>query len=153
MEELEACDNAEGRKLTKAEIERKLEVCKERKERYEGYRNSLEETGESQISLTDEDARLMKQNEGFCVGYNTKTAVDAESHLIAGYNVTNSPTVHGQITDLATEVKEEYEVEILETTADKGYESVIDHANALASGIVPNVIQRNGGSEEEVQRS
>ncbi|WP_418815049.1 hypothetical protein, partial [Phascolarctobacterium faecium] len=26
----------------------------------------------------------MKANEGFCVGYNVQTAVDAESHMIAG---------------------------------------------------------------------
>ena len=150
MEELDACDNKENRKLTKEELEHKLEVCQERKERYEGYRDTLERTGESQISLTDRDARLMKQNEGFCVGYNTQTAVDAESHLIAGYKVTNSPTDHGQITALATEVKKEYDVDVLETTADKGYECQTDHTDALASGIVPNVIQRNGGSEEEV---
>jgi len=150
MEELDAYDHEEGRKLSKEELQYKLEVCKERKQRYEGYRDTLEETGESQISLTDSDARLMKQNEGFCVGFNTQTAVDAESHLIAGFKVTNSPTDHGQITDIATEVKKDYDVEVLETTADKGYEDPIDHANALASGIIPNVIQRDSSSEEEV---
>ena len=150
MEELDALDDEEGRKLSKDEIQRKLDVCKERKERYEGYRDKLEQTGESQISLTDEDARLMKQNEGFCVGYNTQTAVDAESHLIAGYKVTNSPTDHGQITSLASEVKQDFDVDILESTADKGYACPEDHAAALASGIVPNVIQRDGGSTEQV---
>ena len=40
---------------------------------------------------------------------------------------------------------------VLETTADKGYESPEDHAEALASGIVPNVIQRDGGDTEQVQ--
>lgn len=150
MEELDAYDHDEGRKLTKDELQHKLEVCKERKQRYEGYRDTLEETGQSQVSLTDMDARLMKQNEGFCVGYNTQTAVDAESHLIAGFKVTNCPTDHGQLTDLATQVKKDFDVEVLETTADKGYEDPIDHANALASGIVPNVIQRDSSSEEEV---
>lgn len=150
MEELDAFDHEEGRKLSKDELQHKLDVCKERKARYEGYRDKLEETGESQVSLTDEDARLMKQNEGFCVGYNTQTAVDAESHLIAGYKVTNAPTDHGQITDVASEVRKDFGVDILESTADKGYECPEDHANALASGIVPNVIQRDGSSTEEV---
>ena len=58
MEELDVYDQEEGRKLSKDEIQRKLDVCKERKERYEGYRNQLEESGESQISLTDTDSRL-----------------------------------------------------------------------------------------------
>ena len=52
---------------------------------------------------------------------------------------------------MAGDVKQEYGVDILEATADKGYESPEDHANALASGIVPNVIQRNGGCTEEVK--
>ena len=89
MEQLDAYDHEEGRKLSKDKIQRKLDVCKER---YEGYRDQLEESGESQILLTDSD--LMKANEGFCVGYNVQTAVDAESHIIAGFQVTNNPTDH-----------------------------------------------------------
>src|SRR5574344_339610 len=141
MAELDACDLDEGRKLSKDELQHKLDVCKERKEQYEQFRNQLEESGSSQLSLTDADARLMKANEGFCVGYNVQAAVDAESHIIAAVHVTNSPTDHGQLTSVASEVKSDYGVSILEATADKGYESPEDHAAALASGIVPNVIQ------------
>lgn len=151
MEELDAYDEADSRKLSKDELQHKLETCKKRKDLYESYRDKLENSGESQISLTDPDARLMKQNEGFGVCYNTQVAVDAESHLIAGFNVTNSPTDHGQLTEMASQVKEDYGNQILEATADKGYESPEDHAEALASGIVPNVIQRDGGCEERVE--
>ena len=151
LDELDTYDAEEGRKLSREELEHKLEVCRERKELYEGYREQLEQSGEKQISLTDKDARLMKANEGFCVGYNTQVAVDADSHMIAGFDVTNSPTDHGQLTSLAGEVKQDYEVPILESTADKGYECPEDHANALASGIVPNVIQRDGGCTEDVK--
>ena len=150
MEELDAYDAEEGRKLSREELEHKLEVCKERKELYEGYRRQLEQSGEKQISLTDPDAKLMKANEGFCVGYNPQVAVDAESHMIAGFQMTNNPTDHGQITNVAGDVKKEYGVDILETTSDKGYECPEDHANALASGIVPNVIQRDGSNTENV---
>ena len=151
MEELDACDHDDGRKLSKEELQHKLDVCKERKDLYEGYRDQLERNGESQISLTDPDSRLMKANEGFCVGYNVQTAVDAESHMIAGFQVTNKPTDHGQLTSVSSEVKADYDVPILELTADKGYVSPEDHANALANGIIPNVIQRDGGSTERVQ--
>ncbi|OXE61745.1 transposase [Bacteroides caecimuris] len=151
MEELDSCDREEGRKLSREELEHKLNVCKERKARYEAYRTTLEESNEKQISLTDPDARLMKANEGFCVGYNMQTAVDADSHMIAGFRVTNSPTDHGQITNVATDVKKDYGIDILETTADKGYECPEDHTDALASGIVPNVIRRDGGCTEQVE--
>jgi transposase len=151
MEELDALDEEEGRKLSKEDLEHKLDVCQKRKDVYEGYRDQLEQSGEKQISLTDPDARLMKANEGFCVGYNPQVAVDAESHLIAGFEMTNSPTDHGHITNLSSEVKQDFEVPVLETTADKGYECPEDHANALASGIVPNVIQRDGGCTESAK--
>lgn len=151
MEELDSYDKEEGRKLSREELKHKLNVCKERKERYEAYRNILEESNEKQISLTDPDAKLMKANEGFCVGYNVQTAVDANSHMIAGFQVTNSPTDHGQITSVATDVKKDYGVDILEATADKGYEGPEDHAGALASGIIPNVIQRDGSCTEQVE--
>ena len=151
MEELDAYDQEEGRKLSKEELQRKLDVCKERKGRYEGYRATLEKSGESQISLTDPDSRLMKGSEGFCVGYNVQTSVDAGSHMISGFQVTNCPTDHGQLTSVASEVKADYGVDILETTADKGYESPEDHADALANGIIPNVIRRDGGCAELVQ--
>ena len=45
----------------------------------------MEKSRASQLSLTDPEARLMKQNEVYGVCYNIQTAVDAESHLIAGF--------------------------------------------------------------------
>jgi transposase len=150
MEELETYDRQESRKLMKDELQHKLDTCKVRKKRYGEYRDLIESTGESQLSLTDPASRLMKQNEGFCVGYNKQTAVDAGSHMITAFHVTNSPTDHGQITEIATEVKKDCNVDTLEITADKGYECPEDHTGALASGIIPNVIQRDGSCTEKV---
>ena len=62
----------------------------------------------------------MKSNEGFCVGYNVQRAVDADSHMIAGFQITNNPTGHSQITSVATEVKNDYDVEILKPQRTKG---------------------------------
>ena len=151
LSELDAMDKEDSsRVLSREDLEHKLEVAKERKEKYEGYRSQIEESGEKQISLTDPDARLMKQNEGFGVCFNTQVAVDAGSHMIAGFKVTNNATDHGQITELATNVKEDFGCDILETTADKGYEEPDDMADALASGVVPNVILSEGGNTKNV---
>ena len=148
---LEDADN-EGseRKMSKEEIEAKLKTLQERKERYEGYLREMESTGQKQKSLTDPDAKLMKCNEGFCVGYNTQTAVEDGSHMVVGFKVTDSPTDHGQITELASEVKTDIGVDVIETVADKGYQSPEDMTNALENGIVPNVIQRDGETEVTV---
>ncbi|WP_307771336.1 hypothetical protein [uncultured Treponema sp.] len=69
----------------------------------------------------------MKTGGGFSVSYNTQTAVDTETHMIAGFNVTDSPTDHGQITQTAGEVKEDAEIVLgkeitLNSIADKGYQ-------------------------------
>lgn len=146
MKDLEVCDLEESRKLSKEEIERKLNAYKVRRDKYDNYRNQMQENGESQMSLTDPDARLMRQNEGFGVCYNIQTAIDAESHMIAGYQVTNKPTDHGQITKIASDVKAEYGIECLEVVADKGYECPPDEADALVAGVVPNVIPRSGSN-------
>jgi hypothetical protein len=50
----------------------------------------LEATGETQISLTDPDARSMKTRGSGIVGYNVQTAVDAKHHLIVEHEVTNT---------------------------------------------------------------
>ena len=60
----------------------------------------------------------MKFNDGFNVGYNVQTAVEADSHLIATYNVTTNPTDHGEISETLTEVKNDLEHEIVEVVAD-----------------------------------
>lgn len=143
---LEESDGEDVRKLSRREVEEKPAALQERKARYEGYLRQLEEGGESQMSLTDPDARLMKENNGFGVGYNVQTAVDADSHLIAGFVVTNHPTDHGLITEVAGEVKDDMGLETLETTVDKGYHDPGDMAAALENGVVPSVIQNGGAS-------
>lgn len=148
---LEQNDFNDERGLSKEEIEHKLEVCQERKERYKGYREQLEKSGESQMSLTDKDAKLMKFNDGFDVGYNVQTGVEAGSHLIATYNVTTNPTDHGEITETASDAKKELEMDIMESVEDKGYQDPVDMGNALAEGIVPNVIQRDGKDVADVE--
>lgn len=148
---LEEADNEDSdRNLTREEIEAKLKTLQERKERYEGYLREMESTGQKQKSLTDPDAKLMKCNEGFCVGYNTQTAVEDGSHMVVGFKVTDSPTDHGQITELASEVKTDVGVDVIEAVADKGYQSPEDMSKALENGVVPNVIQRDGETEVTV---
>jgi len=151
LTELEQNDFNDELGLSREEVEHKLEVCQERKSRYEGYREQLEKSGESQMSLTDKDAKLMKFNDGFDVGYNVQTGVEAGSHLIATYNVTTNPTDHGEIAETLSTPKEELGHDILESVADKGYQDPEDMGKALATGIVPNVIQRDGKDVADVE--
>ena len=85
----------------------------------------MEDNGLSQLSLTDADAKLMKNKNGFAVAYNVQTAVDSESHLIRDFQMTNQPTDHGLMESTAESVQRENETlgksSVIDATADKGY--------------------------------
>lgn len=110
------------------EIGKKLSVYRKRKEKYENMQKRMTDENLCQISLTDSESKLMKMNEGFGVCYNTQTAVDTGSHLIADFEVTDRATNHGQITKLAKKVKEDFRE--------------FQEAEALCEEIIPNVTPR-----------
>lgn len=130
-------------KLTKELIEEKLKEARERLEKYERYQKLMEESGQSQMSLTDADARLMKSKNGFAVAYNPQTAVDSNTHLIRDFQMTNQVTDHGLLHSTLEEVRKE-EDGIIETVADRGYESEEDMIKCLEEGIIPHVITDEG---------
>ena len=152
MDEKEDLDE-EIDSLTRESIESRLEEARERLARYEEYQKLMEETGASQLSLTDADARLMKKKNGFAVAYNPQTAVDSETHLIHDFQMTNQVTDHGLLASTLENIKAESPETVIETVADKGYENGKDMLNCLEQGIIPHVILDDGkdGYEFEVE--
>lgn len=130
-------------KLTKELVEEKVKEARERLAKYEGYQKLMEESGQSQMSLTDADAKLMKSKNGFAVAYNPQTAVDSETHLIRDFQMTNQVTDHGLMDSTLKEVREESEG-VIEAVADRGYESEEDMIKCLEDGIIPHVITNDG---------
>ena len=141
-------DNPEW--LTREVIEEKLQEARERLKKYEGYQRIMEENGQSQMSLTDADAKLMKSKNGFVVAYNPQAAVDSETHLIRDFQMTNQVTDHGLLDSTLEGVREESEG-IIETVADKGYESEEDMLKCLEDGIIPHVITDDGKDGYELE--
>ena len=105
MNQQEEVDEIQG-ELTRAELEAKLKEAQERLARYEGYQKLMEETGASQLSITDADKKLMKNKNGFAVAYNAQIVVDSETHLIRDFQMTNQVTDHGLLESTISEVKE-----------------------------------------------
>lgn len=56
MNKKEEADEVPG-ELTQEELETKLKEAQERLARYEGYQKLMEETGVSQLSITDADCK------------------------------------------------------------------------------------------------
>ena len=59
--------------------------------------NRLEESGETQLSLTDPDARLLVKNGQGIAGYNVQIAVDDKHNLIVASEVVNDSSDVGQL--------------------------------------------------------
>lgn len=150
MDEQEELEEA-PEKLTREVVETKLKEAQERLTRYESYQNLMEETGAYQLSLTDADARLMKNKNGFAVSYNPQTAVDSETHLIRDFRMTNQVTDHGMLSPTMEDIREESPEEILEVVADKGYENAGDMVKCLENGIIPHVIMNDGKDGYELE--
>ena len=137
--------------LSKEELENKLKEAEERLARYKQYQQMMEESGASQLSLTDADAKLMKNKNGFAVAFNPQTVVDSNTHLIRDFNMTNQVTDHGMIESTMAHIKEESPDSIVEAVADKGYENTDDMLACLENGIIPNVITDDGKDGYEIE--
>ena len=84
---------------------------------------TLRASPESQISLTDPDARSMAtsaKGSGF-VGYNAQSAVDTETHLIVTHDVINAGHDREQLSPMAKAAKTALGRDEMSVVADKGY--------------------------------
>jgi len=150
---LEALDRADeeeqdSEKPTAEELREKIEWLKRRKTEYAELQEEMDEGGESQVSLTDPDARSMKlgYSRGTEVAYNVQITVDAKHKLIVDHEVTNDCNDLKQLSSMALRAKEVLEVESLEIVADKGYYSKREIKNCIDEGIVPYIPETNSSS-------
>src|SRR5205807_2536125 len=126
LEELDQADNADTDPdepgPSAAELREKIKTLTERKAKYQKLYEGLKESGAKQVSLTDPDARSMVMHHGSTeVGYNVQTVVDEQHQLIVEHEVTNDPTDHAHLAEMARRAKETLAVEKLEVVADMGY--------------------------------
>ena len=143
LQELDEADEEEAdiENPTAEELREKIEKLKSRKGAYQELQQRLEESGESQISLTDPDARLMWRGAGSQpqVSYNVQISVDAKHKLIVDHEVTNACTDAEQLSPMAIRAKETLGVETLDVLADKGYYSSEQVATCSEAGVMPYI--------------
>jgi len=121
---------------TAEQIKEALKKLNERKEKYEGFLERLEDEGE--ISTVDPDSRLMKQNgdgRTLDVCYNVQTITDSKHNLIVDFEVTNQPDDKGNLENMSDRAMEVMEVETLTNLADKGYYDGEDIAACEEKGV------------------
>lgn len=125
LQDLAAADEQEGeeeeKKLSAEELQKKIEGIKEHLKKHKQLQQKLAESGESQISLTDPEARLMRMSKGTDVCYNLQTAVDSKHKLIVAVEVTNACADQGQLAQIAKAAKAALGVAELTVVGDGGY--------------------------------
>lgn len=131
------------------EERRALEAQKEAKE---GLLKTLEAAGETQVSRTDPDARLLRKRGQTTAGYNVQIVVDARHKLIVADEVVQDGNDLHQLHPMLSRAKAALGAERLEGEADKGYYNLAQIAQCEADGITAYVPepdsqarQRRGG--------
>jgi transposase len=156
LQELDENDAQEtdSEKLTTEELQEKIEWLKRRREVYDELQEEMDESGETQISLTDPDARSMRLGEsrGTQVGYNVQISVDAKHKLIIDHEVTNECNDKRQLSSMAIRAKEVLELETLEVLADGGYYRSQEIRDCVQEGIVPYLPRPNSSNNKAAGR-
>lgn len=124
-----------------ADLATKVAALTARQQAYQALLATLEETGATQVTLTDPESRRMKVKQGVDVCYNAQIAVDAAHHLIVSGAVTNEVTDVHQLSARAIEAKDVLGVEQLAVIADRGYHNGPEIARCVDAGITPAVPQ------------
>ena len=147
LDEMDANDaqEPEERKLSAEELKEKIRLLKERMKNYKGLQRRIEESDQSQISLTDPDARSMPVGGGRVtdVGYNVQVAVDPKHKLIVDHQVTNAVTDRGLLSTMAKRAKEALGVDQLDVLTDMGYYDGQQVKACLEAGITPYLPKPN----------
>jgi transposase len=93
------------------------------------------EKDKARVSTTDADARVMKMGDGgFRPAYNGQFAVDTETQIVVGVEVSNSGSDQGQLVPMLEQLEERYEVIPPESLVDGGFAGLKDIEQASEMG-------------------
>ena len=147
LDELDANDaqEPEERRLSTEQLKEKIKLLKERMKKYKGLQRLLDESDQSQISVTDPDSRSMPIGGGRVtdVGYNVQVAVDPKHKLIVDHEVTNAVTERSLLSRMALRAKAALGVDRLDVLTDMGYYDGLQVKTCLEAGITPYIPKPN----------
>ena len=138
MNEADA-DDAGGSAVAVPDLQDKITSLRKRKETVETHRQTLDDTGEAQLSLTDPDSRSMHSVTRVGVGYNVQIAVDTKHNLIAEQQVHSKVQDLGLLAETATAAQDNLAACEIDVVADRGYYKIEDIEACEAAGITPYV--------------
>ena len=137
MDEADAQDSGGAKSAT--DLAEKIESLRKRRVSLQAHKKALQQSGDTQLSLTDPDARAMEPGTRVAVGYNAQIAVDTKHNLIAEQQIHNKVSDLGLLTETASVARGNLKAECIAVVADKGYFKIEDIEACVAAGITPYV--------------
>lgn len=93
------------------------------------------EKGKARVSTTDAEARVMKMGDGgFRPAYNGQFAVDTETQIVVGVDVSNSGSDQGHLVPMLDQLQKRYETIPPESLVDGGFAGLKDIEKASELG-------------------
>lgn len=133
------------------DVAQKMAALMEKRAKVQADLARLEESGETQLSRTDPDARRLSKTGQVVAGYNVQIAVDDKHKLIVASEVVNDGNDTGQLYKMAKAAKDELGVKTLTALADTGYYNSNTLKDCEENGIVAYVPQAKRTSRLEAQ--
>jgi transposase len=136
--------------LKKDRLQEKISALRQQMQQLKGLEERMLASPEQQLSLSDPDARSMKNREGGIVGYNVQTAVDTKHHLIVAHEVITEGVERDQLSSMAEKAREATGSKELTVVADRGYfkgERILECEQAGITPIVPKTLTSNSLAE------
>lgn len=122
-----AQDRLDRLNKAKEEFQKYAEQVDEVRKRHKKKAMTIEEKGEVRVSITDNDARIMKMADGgFRPAYNFQVAVDTNKNIIVGMDVVNAGTDGGQMLRMYEKLKTMFGKSPGNYLADGGFKSKTD---------------------------
>jgi transposase len=119
----------------KALLQEKIDHQHKKKEAYKAVEKELKDSGQSQLSTTDPDARSVVLHRNIInVGYNVQAGCDAKHKLFTNAQTGTVNDTHA-LADMALEAKALLGVEQMHTLTDKGYTTAAELARCTQNGI------------------
>jgi transposase len=109
-------------------------VSGDERQRVQEQLRQLRESGESKLSLTDGEARFLRERQGFVLGYTGEIAVSAD-HFIVGQRVTQNKNDNGSLLAMVEEVERQCGEAPQRVLADSGFFSRANVEQLEARGL------------------
>lgn len=146
MEKADAEDDHEKGDAINAELITQLQ----RKANYKAIADQLRQTGDTQVSTTDADARSMIiHGQVVEVCYNVQSAADDKHNLLVHFDVTNQND-RKALAPMASATKEILACDTLNVLADKGYDNDEQLFSCSENNIITYVAQQDIPRKNEI---